>query len=221
MFDHEKFSRDLKIMKAYYLEQGSSDAQFVGRHIHGLSRVDLGTIKTDNEKKAFWINVYNGLTNYWIIEKGIKRSMLERPLLVFFSKINIGGYQYSLDDIEHGILRKNQRSPIKFWRQFSDKDPRNAYKVEKLDYRIHFALNCGGKSCPALSFYTESKLEEQLKMAEENFAEQEFLVNKASKTISCSKIFKLYKHDFAEMYTGMAEYRGYKINYRKYDFSIK
>ena len=221
MFDHEKFSIDLKIMKAYYLEEGSSDAQFVGGHIHGLSRMNLSTLKTDAEKNAFWINVYNGLTNYWIIEKEIKRSMLERPFLAFFSKINIGGHQFSLDDIEHGILRGNRRSPIKLWRQFSSQDPRIVYKVENMDYRLHFALNCGGRSCPAVSFYSEKKLEGQLKIAEENFAEEEFLVDSVAKTINCSKIYRLYKQDFGEKYTRLPDYMGYKINYRKYDFSIK
>ena len=154
------------------------------------------------------------------MEKGIKKSMLERPLLVFFSKINIGGHQYSLDDIEHGILRGNLRSPIKFWRQFSDKDPRNSYKVKKLDYRIHFALNCGAKSCPAISFYDAEQLEQQLNLAEESFIEQEFLINEKQKTIACSKIFWLYKKDFEQIYVNAPQYKNHKISYRKYDFSV-
>jgi hypothetical protein len=220
MFDHKKFSKDFKILKLYYLEQGEGDAQLIGTHIRALASMDLTTLQTDLEKTVFWINVYNGLTNYWIIEKEMKKSVLEYPFLTTFAKINIGGHRFSLDDIEHGILRNNRRSLYKIFRQFSNRDPRINLKVSKIDYRIHFALNCGAKSCPAVSFYSENNLEKQLRMAEENFIAQEFLVNQEAKIISCSKIFLLYKKDFENVYNNDPKYKGYKISYRKYDFSL-
>lgn len=185
-----------------------------------MAKVDLSLLVSDAEKIAFWINVYNGLINYWIIKKGIKQSMLERPFLVMFTKITIGGYHFSLDDIEHGILRRNRRSIYKLCRQFSKRDPRLQFLVQQVDYRIHFALNCGAKSCPAIAFYDAQYLEEQLNLAEESFIAQEFLVNEMQKTIACSKIFWLYKKDFDHIYINAPQYRGYKIRYRKYDFGV-
>ncbi len=220
MFNHKKFSQDFKLLKRYYIDQGTTDPQLIGTHIRALSKMDLTTLKTDPEKIAFWVNVYNGLTSYWVIEKEIKKSMLERPFLVLFAKINIGGQRFSLDDIEHGILRGNRRSRYKFWRQFSDNDPRASLKVQQMDPRIHFALNCGAKSCPAVSFYDAKQLDKQLQLAEENFLEQEFIVDEAAKQISCSKIFWLYKKDFEGIYQNDPKYKGYKISYRKYDFSL-
>ena len=44
-----------------------------------------------------------------------------------------------------------------------------------MDYRIHFALNCGAKSCPAISFYSAKTLDQQLTTAENNFIEQYML----------------------------------------------
>lgn len=220
MFDHKKFSQDLKILKLHYLEQGTTDYQLLGTHIHALAKMDLSSLRNDCQKTAFWINVYNGLTNYWIIKKEIQKSMMEHPLLVMFAKITVGGHRLSLDDIEHGILRSNRRSLYKLWRQFSDKDPRNQLKVEKLDYRIHFALNCGAKSCPAISFYDAKHLYKQLQMAEENFIEQEFLVDDKNKILTCSKIFWLYKKDFENVYINDSKYKDYKVKYSKYDFSI-
>lgn len=220
MFDHKQFSKDLKILKVQYLNEETIDQQLIQQYLKTLARLDLNQFQNDVEKIAFWVNVYNGLTNYWVIKKGIKKSMLERPFLVMFSKVTIGGHRFSLDDIEHGILRKNRKSLYKLCKQFSKRDPRYKLIVEQLDYRIHFALNCGAKSCPAISFYDAKHLEQQLKIAEETFIEQEFLVNDSKKTIACSKIFWLYKKDFEGIYVNNPTYKAYKISYLKYDFSV-
>lgn len=220
MFDHKKFSKDLKTFKLQYLEDGQINQQAINDYKQALASADLTILKTEAEKTAFWINVYNGLTNYWIITKGIQKSMMEQPLLVMFAQMVVGGYKMTLDDIEHGILRSNRRSTYKLWRQFSNKDTRNQLKVAQVDYRIHFALNCGAKSCPPVAFYDADKLDEQLKLAEENFVAQEFLVDDAQKVISCSKIFWLYKKDFEQVYINAPQYKSYKIKYRKYDFSV-
>lgn len=220
MFQHKKFSQDLKIFKAQYLNQEKVDQTLIQQYLEDLAKVDLSQLQSDSAKIAFWVNVYNGLTNYWVIKKGIKKSMLEKPFLVMFSKVTIGGHRFSLDDIEHGVLRKNRRSLYKLCKQFSKRDPRRALMVEHLDYRIHFALNCGAKSCPAIAFYKEELLEQQLQIAEESFIEQEFLVNDAEKILACSKIFWLYKKDFDQIYVNDSQYKDYKITYLKYDFSV-
>lgn len=220
MFNHKKFSQDFKLLKYQYLSEGKTNPKLMKRYLLALAKTDLTILKTDAEKVAFWINVYNGLTNYWVINKQIKKSMLEKPFLVMFSKVTIGGHRFSLDDIEHGVLRKNRRSLYKLCKQFSKKDPRYQLLVQKLDYRIHFALNCGAQSCPAISFYDAQHLEQQLQLAEESFVEQEFLVDDAQKVISCSKIFWLYKKDFNNVYINAPQYKNYQIQYLKYDFSV-
>jgi hypothetical protein len=220
MFQHKKFSQDLKTFKAQYLNQEPVDQAIIQQYLTDLAAVDLSQFQTDSAKIAFWVNVYNGLTNYWVIKKGIKKSMLEKPFLVMFSKVVIGGHRFSLDDIEHGVLRKNRRSLYKLCKQFSKRDTRRAFMVEQLDYRIHFALNCGAKSCPAIAFYDEKHLEQQLQMAEESFVEQDFLVNETEKTIACSKIFWLYKKDFVQIYVNAPQYKDYKVSHLKYDFSV-
>jgi hypothetical protein len=53
---------------------------------------------------------------------------------------------------------------------FSQGDPRAAAVVgEPIDPRIHFALNCGAKSCPPVRVYTPATLEEGLSGAAEAF----------------------------------------------------
>lgn len=220
MFDPQQFSRDLKIEKAKYTNNESVNISLLEGYIHSLQKVDLRTMESDVEKRSFWINVYNGLTNYWIIKKKIKKSMLERPLLVMCAKIPIGKYRFSLDDIEHGILRSNQRSRYKLWKQFPNRDPRKKLKTQNLDPRIHFALNCGAKSCPPIAFYTQGRLDQELNRAEASFIDQEFLVDDEKKKIQCSRIFWLYRSDFEDTYLNDPKYKGYKISYNKYNFAI-
>lgn len=91
---------------------------------------------------------------------------------------NIGGHNYSLNDVEHGIMRCNDaygKSKTKaFWLlmtgqtltdtstpRFLEFDPRSKMaEFLKKEPRIHFTLNCGAKSCPPIRVYEGSKLEQ-------------------------------------------------------------
>ena len=107
--------------------------------------------------------------------------MLASFPIYFLPRMTIDGLKFSLDDIEHGILRKNQRAPHKLWRQFRSSEIRNTLLIKEEDYRIHFALNCGALSCPPISAYNEKDIENQLFMAEQSFVSQEFHVNREKK----------------------------------------
>lgn len=58
---------------------------------------------------------------------------------------NIGGRVYSLDDLEHGLLRGNKPHPSTGKTAFHQGDPRLQFVISELDPRIHFALVCGAK----------------------------------------------------------------------------
>lgn len=48
--------------------------------------------------------------------------------------------------------------------------------VKDMDKRIHFALNCGAKSCPPIKVYTPETLEEGLQSAAATFCEGAMLL---------------------------------------------
>ena len=58
---------------------------------------------------------------------------------------NNNEFVFSLDDIEHGILRANREHPSRKQSQFNLNDPRLKYSIDLFEPRIHFALNCGAK----------------------------------------------------------------------------
>src|SRR5688572_13380477 len=61
------------------------------------------------ERLAFWINVYNALVVHGIVALGVRGSVLRSWNFFGRARYRIGGRDFSLDDIEHGLLRGNQR----------------------------------------------------------------------------------------------------------------
>ena len=213
-FNAQQFSKDLKIQKLNYQSQIAINWIVVDTHIDALSNFPLDTLVTDTQKNAFWINVYNGLTNYLIIKEPIKEQMKEIEGIFSKKIISINNISFSLNDIEHGILRRNARKKL------STNHPILPLMVDHLDYRIHFALNCGATSCPAIAFYTSDKLETELAMAEQAFVKSYFIVDAIAKTIHCSEIFKWYREDFGERFLDDVRYMEYEIIFIEYQWKI-
>ena len=70
---------------------------------------------------------------------------------------NVGGLLFTLDEIEHGILRCNKGHPKDENPMFED-EARKSLSLSFLDPRIHFALNCGATSCPPIRLLDISRL---------------------------------------------------------------
>ncbi len=65
-----------------------------------------------------------------------------------------------------------------------------------MDYRIHFALNCGAKSCPPIAFYQSDKLNQQLDEATIGFLKSTSKYDSEKQTITLSKILSWFSGDF-------------------------
>lgn len=161
-----------------------------------LQTVSLDEL-SENERKAFFINLYNALTIHGLAEqKTLPSSVLDIQQFWKTTAYKVGGLVYSLDDMEHGVLRGNKSHPASTKPQFSEGDPRIKYAVKKLDPRIHFALVCGAVSCPAINVYTADNLDKALDSATRNFCKQEVSMFTEVDEIWMSKIFLWYRDDF-------------------------
>ena len=152
-------------------------------------------INNDEEKKSFWINLYNGYVNSSLH----KNPDLYKDRGEFFSAKNIivAGKTFSLDVIEHGVLR---RSKIKwslgyFNKLFPNKTER-ALRVRHLDKRIHFALNCGAKSCPPIAFYNAENINQQLDVATKAYLTGEANYNVTENKLYLPAIMGWFRRDF-------------------------
>jgi len=163
----------------------------------GLRFFDLRSLKDRGQRLAFWINIYNTAVIHGVIELGLERSVKQCP--GFFDRVTyeIGGFHFSLNEMEHGLLRGNRRHPYGVLRPFRERDPRLKFAIVPLDLRIHFALVCGARSCPPIGFYEGEQIDFQLGLAAMSFINSpQVKILSEEKTISISSIFKWYKIDF-------------------------
>ena len=145
--------------------------------VSNLKKFDRSKLRTTKEKKAFYINLYNALT-LDLVASNMPVTSIKKISRPWAKKLYVnGGDKFSLDHIEHKILR-----PMG-------------------DYRIHFAINCASIGCPDLRAepYTSAKLSRQLGEQMKLFlADKRKGVNVGSGGVATvSKIFKWFKKDFA------------------------
>jgi len=163
----------------------------------GLQSFDLNSLETIEERLAFWINLYNLLMIDAVIHYEVQHSITEVKGVFDSAGYNIGGYFFSLNDIEHGILRANAGHPTIPGGQFPQDDPRAKYMMPELDPRIHFALVCAAESCPPINFYDAERIDSQLTLATGNFVNSsEVKIDIEQKQATISKIFQWYAPDF-------------------------
>ncbi|WP_299782633.1 DUF547 domain-containing protein [uncultured Formosa sp.] len=191
-----------------------------------LSKFSITTLffqlVTDQEKKTFWVNIYNAY--YQILAN---RLSVEGKDVFLKKEITIAETLFSLDDIEHGILRRYRwKKSLGYLPNLFTPTLIRKLAVKEIDYRIHFALNCGAKSCPPIAFYTLEKLNEQLDNAMYAFISSETTIDNVNKTIKTSKLLFWYQGDFGGV-KGVrntlknvlqVEITSYKLKYNTYSW---
>ena len=139
---------------------------------------------SQTQKLAFWINAYNAYTVRLILNHYPLKSIRDIGVLPgapfredFIPMKKLRGGTISLNDIEHEILRKEFREP-----------------------RIHFAIVCASKSCPALrsEAYRAAALDRQLDDAARGFLRDTTRnrFDAAARTLWLSAIFDWFDDDF-------------------------
>lgn len=182
-------------------------------------------LSDDKARKTFWINIYNA----WF-QILATREHKTRPAIFTNKLVNVAGTLFSLDDIEHGILRRYRNKLSQGYREQSNVPVAiKQLAVAEIDYRIHFALNCGAKSCPPIAFYKYERIDDQLNLAAASFLSSETKVDETNKELTTSKILFFYEGDFggkAGILKMLSKYlnqnfTGYKIKYAPYDWDAK
>lgn len=163
-----------------------------------LQNVDISA-QDDTTRSAYAINVYNLMITYAFIKVGIGQTNLARSAFFGRTCLNLGGHLLSFSDLENGVLRSNSKPPYMFSLPFGRSDPRLPLAVANKDCRIHFALNCGAKSCPPIKHFSAESLGEELRIVASAFCEQDenVLVDSENHELHLSMILYWYRTDFA------------------------
>jgi hypothetical protein len=154
-----------------------------------------GQLGTDAQKIAFWVNIYNAYIQIILTQDSGKYN--DRSAFFKEKQINIAGKMLSFADIEHGIIRGSQHEYflgyVKRW--FVD-DFEKKFRVKKRDWRIHFALNCGAKSCPPVAIYHWERLDEQLNLSSEAYLKKFTSFVAEEQTAYVTSLFSWFRGDF-------------------------
>ncbi|WOC40855.1 DUF547 domain-containing protein [Polaribacter sp. HL-MS24] len=210
-----------ELLSTYVSDKGVVDyMNFNGkklrRYLNSLEKNSPDHSWSVNKQKAFWINTYNAYTIYLVLHarnsKELKNSILDikrkgkSAWKIPFVKI--GDHTYTLDQVEHEILRKNFKDP-----------------------KIHVGVNCASKSCPKLSnkAFTEENIDRELEKLMIAFINDSTKNTITTKNIIISKIFNWFESDFTEkgslidflnQYSNIPIDKNATIHYQNYDWTL-
>ena len=161
---------------------------------------------------AYYINAYNALAMFNVVDSGIPSSLAGLQKFRFFwvKKFTIGGRAMSLYALENDVIR-----PMR-------------------DERVHFALNCMSVSCPRLPRrpFTTGNLDRELAAAAQLFfgEKRNLTVSSDVREVKVSEILKFYREDFLHASPDLITYinrhrevkipEGYKVDFIDYDWTV-
>ena len=165
-----------------------------------------------NKQRAFWINAYNAYTIKLILEYYPLKSIMDikkdgkTAWKIPFAKV--GSKTYTLDHIEHEILRK-----------------------ELFDPKIHVGVNCASGSCPKLgnTAFTEENIDAELTKLMKAFVNDTSRNKLDKKKVQISSIFDWFKGDFTKkesvidylnQFSEVEIKSNARISYLKYDWTL-
>ena len=166
---------------------------------------------TREAKLAYYLNAYNALALYNVIESGMPKDLNAVKVRFFYrNKLALGGEKMSLYDLENKIVR-----PMG-------------------DPRVHFALNCMVRGCPRLPRepFRADQLDMELEATAQYFLNEErnVKVEADKETVRFSQILQFYTEDFVKKAPSLPAYankyrdakipESYKVDFIPYDWTL-
>jgi len=163
-------------------KQSAADVQTLDAFLAHLSTANPNAQATPAAKLAFWINAYNAVTVRGILREYPTTSIRNHTAKLLGYNIwddlllTVGGKPYSLNQMEHEVLRKMGEP------------------------RVHFAIVCASRSCPRLlaEAFTAQKLDAQLTLNTKVFFANpgNFQYDAAGRKFQLSSILEWFGKDF-------------------------
>jgi hypothetical protein len=173
------------VNRVAYARMKESAHDELKRYIASLEGVDIAKLRR-SEQFAFWANLYNAKTVDIVLQNypvdSIKDINLSGGLVAAVKGgpwsakvVKVAGHDLSLDDIEHGIMRRLFKDP-----------------------RVHYAVNCASIGCPNLPVepFAGERLEQQLEKAAHDFINSPRGAKVVDGRIQASSIYSWFQADF-------------------------
>jgi hypothetical protein len=200
----EKGNVDYKTLKK---EEATLDT-----YLTYLEKANTTSFSSANAEKAFWINAYNAYTLKIILSnyplKSITKIKEKGKTAWKIPFVKVGGKTYTLDHVEHEILRKKFKDP-----------------------RIHVGVNCASGSCPKLAnfAFTAENIDAALEKLMKAFINDPTRNKLKKNSVQISEIFNWFKGDFTadgsvidyiNKYANSKVNKKAKIKYLPYDWNL-
>ena len=160
-----------------------------------LAGFDCGALGI-GQRLPFWINVYNALVLHAVIARGVTDSVRSVGDFYGDSRYEVEGQEFSLDDIEHGLLRANQPVRRGARRPMREGDPRQRLAPILFDERVHFAMYSACRSSPWLETFAEAGLDIQLEATTRRYLGAHVRLGPGCSALFVPKLFDWYEADF-------------------------
>jgi hypothetical protein len=123
-----------------------------------------------------------------------------REVEAFFERqrLRIGEHSYSLDDIQHGLLRGNVAKPGRSKPPMPRGDPRLEYMPIVFEERMHFALHSACRSSPPLRAFDGGKLDRQIEQASADYIRRNVCVERQGAVLVLPRLFHWFAEDFGD-----------------------
>ena len=170
---------------------GATRAALAAQRPHELA----AALPDDAARLAFWLNVYNA---------AVRARLLADPAAYgrrwrFFGApaVTVAGRRLSPNAIEHGILRRSAfLAGFGYLRNPVPSSFERALRVDRVDARIHFALNCGARSCPPLAAWDPATLDADLDQATGAYLAAESTRSADGREVRVPRLLLWYRGDF-------------------------
>ncbi|MEO1038218.1 MAG: DUF547 domain-containing protein [Pseudomonadota bacterium] len=137
---------------------------------------------------AYWANLYNAVTIKVILDEAPERSIRQirpRPWSIGpwgVSRVTVEGEAFSLDDIEHGVMRPRFEAAL-----------------------VHYAVNCASIGCPNLepTAWRGEGLAERLDRAARAYVNHPRGVTVTERGLVVSRIYRWFREDFGDSEAGV------------------
>ena len=167
---------------------------------------------TPASRLAYYLDSYNALAMYGIVEAGVPKRLgwLARSQFFDRQEFRIGGRNLSLSTLENSVIRAMG------------------------DPRVHFALNCMSVSCPRLpqTPFSSGDLDATLDAATRAFMNEDrnVHVDESAREVRLSAIFRFYTSDFLAKASTLVEYVNryrtvpvppeFRVKFTEYDWRV-
>ncbi len=205
-----------RVLMRFVNERGEVDFSALARdradldaYVIFVAGTPFGDFAAGNERLAHYINAYNALSMYNVLDSGIPETHagLRKVRFFYLKELVIGGRLMSLYAFENEVIR-----PLG-------------------EARVHFALNCSARGCPVLPRmpFTATRLDEELDRETRRFFSEprNFRIDHREKTAFVSELLDFYPEDFGpDLKSFVGRYGpeaippGYGLWFIDYDWTI-